>query len=130
MRTFVIGWLAAFCLVALVATGIGWMLGPAPPAPTPAPSRRVGGGDGVEQPAAPFTERDALDVVARRIAGPGGLEQARGELGGSATVTYHSAQHWRVCLDSACWVAHGPGRYAEPENDAARQRETRASSTR
>jgi len=24
-------------------------------------------------------------------------------------------------MGAACWIAHGPGRYAEPENDAARQ---------
>jgi hypothetical protein len=78
----------------------------------------------------PFAEADAIEIVARRLPARGNGDALRRELAGSATVTYHSAQHWRVCYDGACWVAHGPGRYAEPENDAALQREARPSMPR
>jgi hypothetical protein len=52
----------------------------------------------------------------------------RRELRDSATVTYYSPAHWRVCMGNACWIAHGPGRYAEPENDEARHLEEQSAS--
>lgn len=126
MRSFLIAWLVAFGLVAVGAAAVSWFVGKTAPAPTTAidTSRRppVGLGD---EPAssAPFTEAEAVQVVAMRLpTGPGG-DQTRQQLQSSAKVTYHSAQHWRVCVDNACWVAHGPGRYAEPENHLAEQRE-------
>jgi hypothetical protein len=68
----------------------------------------------------------AVEVVGKRLGTTGHSEQLRAELRASATVAYHSAQHWTVCLEQACWTAHGPGRYAEPDNEAARQREAEA----
>jgi hypothetical protein len=76
---------------------------------------------------APFSENDAILVVARRLPTDATGDLARNQLMSSARVTHHSDQHWRVCFDGACWVAHGPGRYAEPENDLAQQREGRSS---
>jgi hypothetical protein len=93
-------------------------------------NRQVVSLDSDSESSGPFSEADAVDVVSRRFSGSGADDAFRRELQSSATVTYHSAQHWRVCYDSACWVAHGPGRYAEPENDAALQRETRAAPPR
>ena len=93
-------------------------------APQPAPpGRPVSPAEASEAETGPFSEADAVGVVSRRLPSSDSGNQLRRALQGSATVTYHSAQHWRVCYDSACWVAHGPGRYAEPENDEARQRE-------
>ena len=123
MKSFLIAWLVAFGLIAVVATGVSWYVGRAP---QPAPGgRQVGPAEASEAETGPFTEADAVEVVSRRLPANDSGDQLRRALQGSATVTYHSAQHWRVCYDSACWVAHGPGRYAEPENDAALQREAR-----
>jgi hypothetical protein len=126
MRSFLIAWLVAFGLVAVGASAVSWFVSKTPPTPPPtavasrrpsfsqeAPSTSLG----------PFTETDAVDVVALRLPTDPSGRSMRQELQTRATVTYHSPQHWRVCLDGACWVAHGPGRYAEPENDLAQQRE-------
>ena len=122
MKSFLIAWIVAFGLVAVVATGVSWFVGRAPqPAPVGRPVTLV---EASESETGPFVEADALRIVAYRLPGDAQGEQLRQALlQGSATVSYHSPQHWRVCYDSACWVAHGPGRYAEPENDAARLRE-------
>ncbi|MFN8635629.1 MAG: hypothetical protein U0893_17415 [Chloroflexota bacterium] len=129
MRSFLIVWLIAFGLVAVAATGVSRLVGSVPP-PTPTRVTRSPADEIAESLAAgPFTETDAVEVVARHIPAGSEGDQLRRDLA-SATVTYHSAQHWRVCYDNACWVAHGPGRYAEPENDAARQREARAAQPR
>jgi hypothetical protein len=128
MRSFVIAWLVAFVLVAAGASAVSWYVAKTPPAPAPTTSGRA------PQPlfnqeiasssaSVPFTENDAILVVARRLPTDATGDLARNQLMSSARVTYHSDQHWRVCFDGACWVAHGPGRYAEPENDLARQRE-------
>lgn len=123
MRSFLIAWMVAFLLVAVVAGGVSWYVG-APPPPTPTARKPVTGLDAdASVVAAPFAEADALEVVARLLPAGAAGDDAREQLEKSATVTFHSAQHWRVCFDGACWVAHGPGRYAEAENDAARQRE-------
>lgn len=127
MRTFLLAWVVAFGLVAVVATGIGSAVGRTPP-PTPAPrSPRFVDGDTVSS--GPFTEADAVDVVSKRFGTNVNSERLRQELRSSAKVTYHSVAHWRVCVDAACWVAHGPGRYAEPENDAAWMQEAHATTT-
>jgi hypothetical protein len=123
MKSFLIAWLVAFGLVAVVAAGVSWFVGRAPE-PPPA-GRTVNVSESPDAEAGPFTEADAVQVVSRRLPASTAGNQVRRELDSSATVTYHSAQHWRVCYDTACWVAHGPGRYAEPENDAARQHEAR-----
>jgi hypothetical protein len=125
MRSFLIAWLVAFGLVAVGAAAVSWFVGKTAPVPATAiePRRPPAGLDDEPVSSAPFTEAEAVRVVAMRLpTGPSG-DQARQHLQSSATVTYHSAQHWRVCVDNACWVAHGPGRYAEPENDLAQQRE-------
>lgn len=123
MKSFLIAWLVAFGLVAVVATGVSWFVGRAP---QPAPAGRpVSSDETSEVETGPFSEADAVEVVSRRLPSNDSGDQFRRALEGSATVTYHSVRHWRVCYDSACWVAHGQGRYAEPENDAARQREAR-----
>jgi hypothetical protein len=118
MRTFFVSWLVAFCAVALGAAGVGRLVASAPasaPSEPARPARTVELMDDL----GPFRERDAVNLVSSRFPITGTGEQLRRELQGSATVSYHSPQHWRVCLEAACWVAHGPGRYAEPENDAA-----------
>src|SRR5690348_17668049 len=112
MRTFLVGWLIAFGVVALGATGIGYL---AARSQTPAQASVEDGGL-----SGPFAEDDAVEVVGRRFPGSTGGDNLRRELYASHTVTYSSPLHWRVCIDTACWIAHGPGRYAEPENDAAR----------
>jgi hypothetical protein len=128
MKCFLIAWLVAFGLVAVVATGVSWFVGRAPPPATT--GRPVSPAEASEAETGPFSEADAVEVVSRRLPTTDSGDQLRQALRGSATVTYHSAQHWRVCYDSACWVAHGPGRYAEPENDAARHREARPAAPR
>ena len=128
MKSFLIAWLVAFGLVAVIATGVTWFVGRAPqPAPT---GRQVPSTDASEAESGPFSEADAVQVVSRRLPATDSGDQLRRALQGSAKVTYHSPRHWRVCYDSACWVAHGPGRYAEPENDAAQQREARPATPR
>lgn len=126
MRTFVIGWLVAFSLVGAVAYGVGLTVrASTPPTPTSVRSAQSSSEDS-EQPVTPFSQGMAVEVVGKRLGATGRSEQLRAELRASATVAYHSAQHWTVCLEQACWTAHGPGRYAEPDNEAARQREAEA----
>ena len=127
MRTFVIGWLLAFSLVGAVAYGVGLTVRANTPPPTPTPARASAPVvDDSGQPVTPFSQGMAVEVVAKRLGATGRSEHLRAELRASATVAYHSPQHWTVCLEQACWVAHGPGRYAEPDNEAARQREAEA----
>jgi hypothetical protein len=128
MKSFLIAWLVAFGLVAVVATGVSWFVGRA--SQPASAGRPVSPAEASEAETGPFSEADAIEVVSRRLPTGDSGDQLRRSLQGSAGVTYHSAQHWRVCYDTACWVAHGPGRYAEPENDAARQRESRPASPR
>lgn len=128
MRGFLIAWVVAFGLVALAASSIGWFVGASPPPPTPVARPGISSVES-DGPAAPFLETDAVEVVARTLRSDASGDEDRRRLQASATVTYHSPQHWRVCFDGACWVAHGPGRYAEAENEAARQREAPGRST-
>ena len=125
MKSFLIAWIVAFGLVAAIASGVTWYVARAPqPAPT---GRPVTAAEASEGETGPFLETDAVRVVALRLpTDPRGDQIRQALIQGSGTVTYHSPQHWRVCYDSACWVAHGPGRYAEPENDAAVLREGHA----
>jgi hypothetical protein len=129
MRAFVIGWVVAFALVGVAAVGIGSALGGGSSAPPPTPvARRISsveevGPVGTPQP---FTQDEAVAVVAARFPANGKGEQFRREIRQSARVTYHSSQHWTVRWGGASWTAHGPGRYAEPDNDAAREREAEA----
>ena len=129
MRSFLIAWLVAFGLVAMGASAVSWYVGKTTPAPAPAADVRRPAPLFQDEPvaSAPFAENDAILVVARRLPTDATGDLARNQLMSSARVTYHSDQHWRVCFDGACWVAHGPGRYAEPENDLAQQREGRSS---
>lgn len=122
MKSFIIAWFVAFGVVAMLASGVTYYVAsrPAPPV------NRVGNTDSsrsAEADSGPFSEAEAIDVVSRRLPSTASASRLRNELQRSATVTYHSFRHWRVCIDDACWVAHGPGRYAEPENDAARRHE-------
>jgi hypothetical protein len=131
MRSFVMAWLVAFLLVAAGASAVSWYVGNAAPAPAAVTNSARRPQPLFEQEMAdastsPFTENDAILVVARRLPTDATGDLARNQLMSSARVTYHSDQHWRVCFDGACWIAHGPGRYAEPEDDLARQREARS----
>jgi hypothetical protein len=124
MRSFLIVWLLAFGLIAGGASAVSWYVEKSTPPPTPVVRRQEISFESDPSTSGPFSEAEAVEIISRRLPTSDAGDQLRRELLGSATVTYHSAQHWRVCYDNACWVAHGPGRYAEPENDAARQRET------
>jgi hypothetical protein len=114
------------------ASAVSWYVGKTPATPAAAETRRAvvpseydTTYDGTAS--GPFSEAEAIQVVGMRLPRDASGDLARQQLQSAATVTYHSVQHWRVCYDGACWVAHGPGRYAEPENDLARQREGRGS---
>jgi len=126
MRTFTIGWVLAFSLVGVAAYGIGAAVRANVPPPTPTPVRAAAREAEGAAPAVPFSQGMAVEGVGGRLGGTGRAEALRAELRGSATVAYHSAQHWTVCLEQACWTAHGPGRYAEPDNEAAHRREAEA----
>jgi hypothetical protein len=125
-----VGWLIAFCIVAVGAAGVG-LVAARSQTPVSAASARppTSSVEDLSQ-SGPFAEDDAIEVVGRRFAGSTGGDQLRQELYAAHNVTYYSPLHWRVCVDAACWVAHGPGRYAEPENDAAREREVQAATNR
>jgi hypothetical protein len=125
MKSFLIAWIVAFGLIAAIASGVSWYVGRAPqPAPV---GRQATAADTSEVETGPFLETDAVRLVSLRLPSDARGDQIRQALvQGSGTVSYHSPQHWRVCYDGACWVAHGPGRYAEPENDTARLREGHA----
>jgi hypothetical protein len=128
MKSFVIAWFVAFGLVTLIASGVTWFVSSRPVSPRSEALLRQATAVAAEStPSTPFTPAEAVDVVAARLPGGASGRQSRERLHSASSVSYHSPQHWRVCVDDACWVAHGPGRYAEPENDAARQREARTS---
>jgi hypothetical protein len=127
MRTFLVGWLIAFCLVAVVAAGIGRLVAATPAPPTPQSGRRPSAVEDFGQ-AGPFSQSEALEIVSQRFGATRAGELMRRELRDSSSVSYYSPGHWRVCIGNACWIAHGPGRYAEPENDAARHLEETAAS--
>ena len=129
MRTFLVGWLIAFCIVALGAAGVGLVAARSQTPATTAAGRQTSSVEDLSQ-SGPFAEDDAVEVVGRRFPGSTGGDKLRQDLYKSHTVTYYSPLHWRVCVDAACWIAHGPGRYAEPENDAARQLEAQAATNR
>jgi hypothetical protein len=79
-----------------------------------------------------FTRQAAIEVVAARFPISVTGRQHRRNLRTNGRVEYHSSNHWTVRLGDATWTAHasgGPGpngRYAEPDNDAARQLEAEA----
>jgi hypothetical protein len=123
MRGFIIAWLAAFGIVTVIAAGVTWYVARNTPPLPPTMPLSAGAALATPAPAPPFVQADAVDLIVRRLPVDTSGEQLRQKLQSSANVTYHSPQHWRVCVDNACWVAHGPGRYAEPENEAARQNE-------
>src|SRR5262249_32587134 len=119
-----IAWLVAFCLVAVIATAVSAYVARVPTAPIPSEARRPPTGYELNAAeAGPFLASDAVEVVGLRLPADAAGDIARRRLLTPASVSYSPPQHWRVCFDGACWIAHGPGRYAEPENDAARQRE-------
>jgi hypothetical protein len=121
MRSFLIVWLLAFALIAAGSSAVSWFVSTRAPDPPPASAARRQEISFESDPttSGPFSETEAIEIVARRLPTSSSADAVRRDLKTSATVTYHSAQHWRICVDGACWVAHGPGRYAEPENDAA-----------
>lgn len=102
------------------------------PTPTPTRAERLARSSQrvatvtAEQDAAPFTEQEALDVVGARLGSSQQAQQLRQELRSRGRVSYHSPRHWTVRLDGASWTAHGPGRYAEPDNAAAERLESQA----
>ena len=122
MRGFIVVWLVAFGVVTLIASGVTWYVAKHTPPPV-TPIARPAVAVATTTPAPPFSQTDAIDVILLRLPQDASGDAVRQKLQSSATVTYHSPQHWRVCADNACWVAHGPGRYAEPENEAARSQE-------
>lgn len=126
MRGFLLTWLLAFALMGLAGYGIGNALlagAPAQLGPRGQPSLSS---ESLQDAAAPFTEDDAIAVVGARLGRTFRGDDYRRELKQAARVAYHSAQHWTVRWGPASWTAHGPGRYAEPDNDAARHREADA----
>ncbi len=127
MRSFLIAWVVAFAMVAILAVSVSWYVGTSP-APTQVARRQSTSFEPDSSTAPAFPEADAVELVALRLPADASGDRDRQSLQNSTTVTVHSPQHWRVCFDGACWVAHGAGRYAEPENDAARQREGAARS--
>src|SRR3954447_17975248 len=129
MRAFIVGWLLAFAAVALGAVGVARLVAASPAPAVSEPVRRAQSQESGDDLGPMFREDEAVEVVARRFGGTPAGEQLSREVRTSAVVTYYSPQHWRVCLAGACWVAHGPGRYAEAENDLGRQREASASPT-
>jgi hypothetical protein len=75
----------------------------------------------------PFTQFEAVEVVAARLGNSAKADHLRHTLRMGAKVEYHSPGHWTVRLNEASWTAHGVGaRYADPENDAARLLEQEA----
>ena len=126
MRGFIIVWFVAFGLITMIASGVTWYVSKNTPPPAPAIPRQAISFESDQTTSPPFPEADAIEIIALRLPLDVAGDQARHRLKTDSTVTYHSPQHWRVCFDNACWVAHGPGRYADPENDAARALETRA----
>src|SRR3954451_24836966 len=125
MRTFLVGWLIAFCLVSVAAAGVGRLVASTPAPAPPEIGRRSSSEDDVGN-GEPFLQIEALGLVSQRFGATQAGEILRRELRDSSTVTFYSPGHWRVCMGTACWIAHGPGRHAEPENDAARQIEAQA----
>jgi hypothetical protein len=80
-----------------------------------------------------FSQRDAVEAVVARLSNSEAGRPLRRALRGRAKVEYHSPGHWTVRLDDATWTAHGrrgaqAGRYAEPDNAAARRVEALAGS--
>ena len=126
MRTFMVGWLIAFCLVSVAAAGVGRLVAStAPPPAAPESARQTSSVEDLGE-SGPFRQIEAVDVVARRFGATRAGDILRRELRDSSSVTYYAPAHWRVCIGDACWIAHGPGRYAEPENDSARHLEVQA----
>ena len=126
MRGFIIVWLVAFGAITMLASGITWYVARNSPPPAPVAIQPPTDAESDPNSTAPFPESAAIELIARRLPSDASGDEARQKLQSSSTVTYHSTRHWRVCFDNACWVAHGPGRYAEPDNEAARQYEASA----
>jgi hypothetical protein len=75
-----------------------------------------------------FSQLEAVEMVAARLGTSARADAMRIMLRTSARVEHHSPGHWTVRLNEASWTAHGVGtRYAEPDNEAARQLEHEAS---
>lgn len=125
MRSFVILWLLAFLSVGVVAFALGSALSETDALSAGIPGLATGASS-EDLDSEPFPEAAAVDVVAGRLAATSLGEQYRGELRQAARITYHSPRHWTVRWGAASWTAHGPGRYAEPDNDIAREREAQA----
>jgi hypothetical protein len=78
--------------------------------------------------ASQFSQVEAVEAVASRFGNSPRADALRITLRTSARVEHHSPGHWTVRLNEASWTAHGVGtRYAEPDNEAARQVEHEAS---
>ncbi len=123
MRGFVVTWLLGFVLVGLAAFGVAGALPAGAPAQPAARGERLASAESPPESSAPFTQDEAIEVVGARFGRTFRGDEFRRELKRAARVTHHSAQHWTVRWGPASWTAHGPGRYAEPDNDAARKLE-------
>ena len=79
-----------------------------------------------------FSRQEAVQVVSARFGTSIAGRQLRRNLRMNAQVEYHSPYRWTVRLGEASWIAHGEdgtgpdGRYAEPDNEAARRLEAEA----
>ncbi|MCC7367485.1 MAG: hypothetical protein IT306_03625 [Chloroflexi bacterium] len=125
MRGFIVVWLAAFGIVTMAASGITYVVARSTPS-APLPPRQAISFESDASTIPAHGPADALEIVSLRLPVDATGDQARRKLQSAVIYPYSTPQHWRVCLDDACWIAHGPGRYAEPENDAARTLEARA----
>lgn len=118
MRRFVLSMLLGVGLATLMAVGL---------ARTLLPAALWEGAARPERPAnGAFGQQDAIDVVGTRLGTSPTAWQLRRSLQTRGRVEYHSPNHWTVRLGEASWTAHGDGgpspggRYAEPDNDAAK----------
>src|ERR1043165_2629408 len=110
MRSFLFAWLVAFCLVALIATAVSAYVARTIPATVAEdPRRQPTSYELNTAEAGPFLASDAVEVVGLRLPPDAGGDASRRRLLTTASVSYYSPQHWRVCFDGACWIAHGPG---------------------
>jgi hypothetical protein len=142
MKSFVLSMLLAVSLATVAAIAITraalpestWEQPPSAPAGRSAataqrsPAQVVQSLEPAQTTASQFSQVDAVEVVAARFGTSARADTMRITLRTSARIEHHSPGHWTVRFNEASWTAHGAGtRYAEPDNEAARQLEDEAS---
>jgi hypothetical protein len=128
MKMFVLSMLLSVSLATVAAVALARALLPPEVWEKPSPE---------QQTSAPpaFGQHEALEVVGARLGTTPKARQMRRALEARASVSYHSRNHWTVRVGETSWTAHGAGgpspngRYAEPDNQAARALEAEASGT-